>query len=200
VKILAKIQLHVPPMQYAERCGPETVGIDLGRLDGSTKDSLRRVLAAIARQIPHGQTPEPSQPYVHGSGDDMDRVIRDVLDAETNGGSRHVGRMFRIEPSVVRRAYRVQYLLIYIVMSFDPPYLISLQGSKAILSDYGIPLRRVSSERFGFRISPLQACACALNPESCLAIHVVIEDNPSCLIEGSAPQARCNIDMDSDSQ
>lgn len=48
-------------------------------LDGRTEDSLRWSLAAIARQIPQGQIPEVSRSYTHGSGDELNRVIRDVL-------------------------------------------------------------------------------------------------------------------------
>jgi hypothetical protein len=49
-------------------------------LDGRTEDSIRQSLAAIARQLPPDQIPEATRSYIHGSGDELDRVIRDVLD------------------------------------------------------------------------------------------------------------------------
>jgi hypothetical protein len=46
-------------------------------LDGRSEDTVRRNIEAIAKRLPKGQVPEVSR---SGNGEDLDRVVRDVLD------------------------------------------------------------------------------------------------------------------------
>ncbi len=48
-------------------------------IDGRSHDSLRRSLAAVAKRLPNDEILEQSRSYTHGTNEELDAVIHDVL-------------------------------------------------------------------------------------------------------------------------
>jgi hypothetical protein len=56
-------------------------------LDGSTHDRVRRSISEIAQRLPDNQVPESSRHISHGSAEDIQSIIKDVLQWLSRSGN-----------------------------------------------------------------------------------------------------------------